>query len=345
MALRLVRRGIGRGQATSEDLVVIHRLPAATMEPDRGVDVLGDRVGGDQTDFAQRGDPDDRAGPAPERAAPAVLAGLQDAIEEGLLVEPLRACAVGIGQRAGRASALVFEGLVVVEVLGGLDQGDPRIVEVAEGVHQEVRRRDVVGVEDTDDVGVDDPEGMVQVARLGMFVGRAREVVRTKVRCQPRDLRSVTVVEHPGLVRDAHGDCRGDGRCEHLEAFVVGRHQDRDPGRRGRDVVRGGPAADVPQREREQQEPEERMDFENEERDRDPPDVKRECPAGAPDEVPQGDREREHGDRSDGACAQPGLGRWQRGRGQSCVEPGGTTPARDGGQHTIDSYGPTEAAP
>jgi len=291
MTLQLVGGGVGRGQAAGEDLVVIDRLPAATMQPDRGVDVLGDRVGGDQSDSAQCGDPNDRPGPAPERAAPAVLAGLQDAVEEGLLVEAFRAGTVGIGQRPGRATALVFEGLEVVEVLRRLDQGDPRIVEVAEGVHQEVRRRDVIGVEDPDEVGVDLAEGVVQVARLGMFVGRAREVLRTEVGGQSRDLGPVTVVEHPGLMRDAHRHGRGDGRGEHLEALVVGRDQDRDPGRRGRDIVRGGPAVDIPQREGEQRETDERVDLEDEERDRDPPDVECERPARAPDEVRQTDRQ------------------------------------------------------
>jgi len=239
----------------------------------------------------------------------------------------------------------VFEGLEVVEVLRRLDQGDPRIVEVAEGVHQEVRRRDVVGVEDTDEVGLDDAEGVVQVARLGMFVGRAREVLRTEVGGQSRDLGPVTVVEHPGLMRDAHRHGRGDGRGEHLEALVVGRDQDRDPGRRGRDIVRGGPAVDIPQREGEQRETNERVDLEDEERDRDPPDVECERPARAPDEVRQTDRQREHGDRSDGARASGGLGRRQRGSGRGRVEPAGTTPARDGGQHTSDCQGPAEAAP
>ena len=102
------------------------------------MDVLGDRVRRHPADVAQGGDPDDGAGAAPERAAPAVLARLEHPAEQRLFVEPLAVAGDGI----------VLERVVVVELLRCLDQRDLRIVEIADRPHQQVAVRHVVGVEE-----------------------------------------------------------------------------------------------------------------------------------------------------------------------------------------------------
>ena len=49
----------------------------------------------------------------------------------------------------------VLERVRVVELLRRLDEGDARILEIAERPHEELVGGDVVGVEDRDEVGVD----------------------------------------------------------------------------------------------------------------------------------------------------------------------------------------------
>ena len=191
--------------------------PAATVESDGRVDVLGDRVGRDAANVAQGSHSENRAGPAPERRAPAVLAGLEHAIEEGLLVEARLALA-----------RCVLEGVGVVELLGRLDEGEPLILEIAERPHEELVRRDVVGVEDRDEVGVDLLEGMVHVAGLGMLVSRPGQVARAQGSRQARDLGSVAIVEDPCLVIESHRNSGGDRWREDVGRLVVGRYEDSD---------------------------------------------------------------------------------------------------------------------
>ena len=123
---------------------------------------------------------------------------------------------------------LVLERVVVVELLGRLHQRHARIVEVADGADQEVRVRDVVGVQHRHEVGLDDRQGVVEVAGLRVRVLLAGEVPHAEVPGQAPDLRPVAVVEHPGLVAEAHRGGRRDGRDQDLDALVVGGHEDRD---------------------------------------------------------------------------------------------------------------------
>ena len=92
IALELVLIGAAGGQPACQHLVVIDSLPSGPVHPDRRVDILGDRVGRDAADVAQRRHPDDRARPAPEGSTPAVLAGLDHPIEQCLLVVHLGRC-------------------------------------------------------------------------------------------------------------------------------------------------------------------------------------------------------------------------------------------------------------
>ena len=80
--------GVGGGQAPGEHLVVVPRLPALAVQPDRGVDVLGDGLDRQAADLAEGVHADDGAGAAPEGRVPAVPAGLQRPVEQLLLAEP-----------------------------------------------------------------------------------------------------------------------------------------------------------------------------------------------------------------------------------------------------------------
>ncbi len=225
------------------------------METDRRVDILGDRLGRDPADIAERRHPDDPAGSAPERRAPAVLAGLKNPVEERLLVEALVAIARG-----------VFERLGVVEILRRLDESDGRIVEVAERPYEKLGRRDVVGVEDCHEVGLDLLEGVVDVAGLGVVVCRAAQVAGAQRCSEACDLRSVAVVEHPGLVLDLHRHGGGDRRGEDVNRLVVGRNENGDAPGGMADGMTRGQRVHVPEREREEGYPKCRVELEDEER-------------------------------------------------------------------------------
>ena len=309
VSLQLVGRGVGRRQAAGQDLVVIHGPPTPAVEADRRVDVLRDGVGRDAADLPQCRDAHDGAGPAPERAGPAVLARLEDPIEEGLFVEALAADPVGGG--AIDPTGLVLERVDVVELLGRLDQGETRIVEVAQGADEEVGRGDVVGVEDRDELGIDDAEGVIEVARLGVLVRGAGEIVRPEFGRQSLDFGSGTVIEHPGLVVDPHRDGGGDGGGEDLQSLVVGRDEDGDlPGRRG-DVTGGRSPIHIPEGEGEERQPQCRVDLQHEQGDRDPPDVEGDGPTDPPHEVDGRHRDGEERDGTDGPASGARLGRRQ----------------------------------
>jgi hypothetical protein len=224
------------------------------------VDVLGHRLGGHPTDLLEGLDPHQRVGAAPEGRLPAILAGQNGPVEQRLLVEPV----------AGGGAA-VLERLQVVEVLGGLDQRHPWVVEVAEGVDQVVGPGDVVGVQHRHDIRFDDPQGVVEVPGLGVAAVAATQVAGAEVTSQPGDLRPVPVVQDPGLVHRLQGDRGRDGRCQHLRRFVPGRDQHRHPQRTLPYRPCPGSGVDIPEREHIQPEADCRVQLQDVQRDRQPP--------------------------------------------------------------------------
>ena len=100
---------------------------------------------------------------------------------------------------------------------------------------------------------------MYFVENQGQFQGKARYVVRgprligyfasaevvviagpasSVLRVSFPGANPAPVIEDPRLVRKAQRQCGGDGRGQNLDALVVGRQQDRDPGRRREDRMR-----------------------------------------------------------------------------------------------------------
>ena len=140
-----------RRLALHEDLVVVVGAPALGVHADRGVEVLGDRVGEHAADALERGAADHRRRAAPEHRVATVLAGADHVEEEGLLVTH---------------RVRVLDRVAVREVVRGLHQRDLRVVEVAEGRLEEVGTGYVVGVERDDEVAVGDRERVVDVPRL-----------------------------------------------------------------------------------------------------------------------------------------------------------------------------------
>ena len=224
---RKVARSWGASPWTKR-LVVVAGVPALAVEPDGGVEVLGHRLGGDPADPLQRLAADDGGGPAPEGPVVAVLAR-HDHLEEHALIVAAR--------------LEMLERVVVAEVVGRLDQRHRRIVEVADGGVEDVGLRDVVGVEDQDQLTVGVAEGVVDVAGLGVLVGRPGQIAGPEPSGQPGHLLTATVVEDPGGMGIGDPVAAHQRGPEDVQALVVGADEDVDAGPQsdGRPVGHGHP--------------------------------------------------------------------------------------------------------
>ena len=150
-----------RSETLDQRLPVVAGLPAAAVQLDGGVEVLCDGLGRDPPDFDKGCPPDHRCGPTPEHTVVAILAG-QDHLEEHALVV---------------ASGLeMLERVVIAEVVRGLHHGHGGVVEVAHCGVEYVGLWDMVGIEDQEQLGIDQFQGVVDVPRLGVTVVGAGEV-------------------------------------------------------------------------------------------------------------------------------------------------------------------------
>ena len=187
----------------------------------------------------------------------------------------------------------MLEGVHVVEVLGRLDDGDRRVVEVAQGVGQELGARYVVGVQDRDELGVEVLDRVVEVAGLRVGVVLAREVVGPEGLGERGHPRPLAVVEDPRFVGRPQRGRRGDGRQQHFGRLVVGRDEHGDASVARLDRRGDGRRVEVPEGEAEEAEAEDCVDLEQPQRDREPQRAHGE--AHAPRQV--GDAEREGDER------------------------------------------------
>jgi hypothetical protein len=126
----------------------------------------------------------------------------------------------------------------------------------------------MVGVQHRDDIRLDDPQGMVQVAGLGVATVAATQITGTQVTSQPGDMRPIPIVQDPGLMHRLQRDRGRDGRGEDLRRFVPGRNQHRDPQGTFADRPRVGPGMHVPEGEGIQAKPDRCVKLQDKQRDR-----------------------------------------------------------------------------
>ena len=220
---------------------MVAAAPAVAQQPDRRVEVLGNRLGGDAADLEQGVAVDQRRRAAPVDAAVAVLAGADDAVEERLLVA---------------ADGVVLGGVVVEEVVRRLDHRHPLVVEVADQGVERVGHRHVVGVEHQHQVALGPRQRRVEVARLGVRVVAADQVAGARQPCQLLHLRAAAVVEQVGRVRVGQRPAAGQGRHHYLDRLVVGADVDVDRApRRRRRPPRRRPRPGEPGEDRQRVEP------------------------------------------------------------------------------------------
>ncbi len=275
--------------------------PAGPVHPDRRVDVLGHAVRADAADRLERAHPDEGAGPAPEWRRPAGLGRRDHPVEDSFLVECLAV-----------ALALVLERVEVVEVLGRLDEGQLLVDEIGQGGGQEAGRRDVVGVEDGHDVGLDPLQRVVQVAGLRVPVVRAGHVPGAQPLGQAADLVPPAVVEDPRLVGRFEGDGRRDRRQQDLVRLVVGRDQDRDLPAAEVAFDRRRLGIEIPQGDGVQHEAQGVVHLDHEQRQGDPPPGEIDRAGEPPGQVRGRHRDRGEGPATDQELASVGLRRRHR---------------------------------
>jgi hypothetical protein len=156
----------------------------------------------------------------------------------------------------------------------------------------------MIGVEDRDDVGVDDPECMIEVAGLGMLVRGAREITGAECLGQVADLRPISVVEQPRLVDRLEGEGRRDRRNQDLGPLVIGWDEDGDS-RQPIERQAPWPSIDVPEAEGEEAEAQPGVHLEHQHRERQVPGVEVDGEERAPAEVRGGNEQRRHRDGAD----------------------------------------------
>ena len=213
-----VVRGVDRAQAASENLVVVDRAPAGAVQGDRCADPLRTDAGRHAADGVQCRSAEDRASAVPVGSIEAVPSRPLHALEQVLLGEALA------------ASGHVLEGVLVVVVVGGLDQRYSGIVEVRQGATDEVPVGDLVGGQHHDELGVQRGQDGVELRRHAAVTAYARAVVDAELVAHAGEPWSMSVVEHDDLGREAHAGRGGEGRHEHLVRLVCRRDEHGDGG-------------------------------------------------------------------------------------------------------------------
>ena len=213
--------------------VEVDALPAAGVHLQRGVGVFGDGLLGDATHFFEGLAAKDRTRTTEEGRVPEVVALLDEVVEERLFRRDL-VLEVEVS----------LEGIGVVEVVRGLDQGRVLVVEEeAHGGLQEAAHGHVIGVEDGDELAVTDHHGVVDIAGLGALVVGSGDVAAAQLLAELLHLGATAIVEDVDLferellggavLEGAHPDARvvdaegTDDRATYdVGVFVVGGDED-----------------------------------------------------------------------------------------------------------------------
>ena len=235
-----------RLQAGDQRLVDIDALPAAGMELERGLAILGDADAAEAVGFLQGLAPEHGGRAAEEGGIPLVEAALDDAVEHLVL-----------GRHGLERAEIALERVGIDEEVRRLDQEQALVLgEVPDRLGEEAAGRGVVGIEDGDQIAGRVLEAVVEVAGLGMHVAGAGQVFHVEGRAHGLQLGAAfarllggggvariallvraAVVEKPDrhLVGGiGHGLRGGERGGQQVGTLVVARDEDVD----GRQVLR-----------------------------------------------------------------------------------------------------------
>ena len=204
-------------EAAREHVRHVGRLPAPLVEPDRELEVLGERVLGKPPTLSNASRRNSTLVPQQKTASRPSLP---------LAIAPKKSACWA--QDAAATRLLIGVGVV----LRRLHERDLGVVHVPEGGLEEGRVGHVVGVEDRDERRVGQREGVVDVARLRAGVLLAADVAHAVAGGQVAHGVVVAVVEHP----DPHLGAAQPGGGRHRQVddvrrLLVDRHEhvDRHP--------------------------------------------------------------------------------------------------------------------
>ncbi len=213
-------QALGR-EAAGERQFQIGGGPAETMQLQHRMGVLGHRLRGDTADLVEGGAPDHRAGTAEEGRVPVIIPVLQQAVEH-----------IAFGRYAAAGGEVPLERIGRVEVMRRLHHRHFLIPhQPAHGQLQESADRDVVAVENGDELAAGHRHRVVEVARFGVLVVGARDVADTGLRREATELLALAVVEDIDaklvgrVIERAAGK---NGRPHDRQRFVIGRNIDID---------------------------------------------------------------------------------------------------------------------
>ena len=125
------------------------------MHCDRGVEILGNRVGEHAADVFERAAPDERGGTAPEHCVAPALPGRDHLVEQGLFVT--------LGTR-------VLDRVAVREIVRSLDERDVWICEVPNGGVENLGKRYMVRVQEEHELTRRHTERVIDVSGLRVRV-------------------------------------------------------------------------------------------------------------------------------------------------------------------------------
>jgi hypothetical protein len=213
VTLETFRRQTGRQPFADIDGAI-----ARGVETDRRMDVLRRRTGQESADRFQRRPAQESAGPAVKGRIISIAAGLNLIEKELLLVQHLP-----------RQPEIFLIWIRIVEMMGDLHQRDGGILKVAHRSLQQGLDRDMIGVKIDDQFAPCMLQGIIEIAGLGVLIGRPAQVVASEPFGHRPHLGSVAVIQdiNPLLpLRCAHCLTPDERAVEHVERLIKNRHVD-----------------------------------------------------------------------------------------------------------------------
>src|SRR6266516_6099764 len=138
----------------------------------------------------------------------------------------------------------------VVELLRRLHEGNLLVYKVPKRMIEEIRKRDLIGIEDRDKLAIGLGECSIDISCFMMCVSRSCKIVHTHRFTELTQRRTTPIVQYPCLMRIMHVQCSKYRHAQNREVLIIGGNKDIDCASSGRCGVRYG--LQIPRHEHEQ---------------------------------------------------------------------------------------------